>query len=116
MELQNVDRRPRQSGLDHPIVSVDKEADPRDPGRNAGAQPRGNLRRHGARARRIEHKAEVSGAAGARRGHRLLCRQPTNLRGYTHHPLYGGDPVLKGGSPEPKCRPVLQVVPALWRR
>ena len=97
MELQNVDRRRRQSGLDHPIIGVDEEADPRDPGGNAGAQPRGTLRRHGARARRIKNKAEIGGAAGARRRYRLLCRQTTNLRGYAHRPLYGAEPRVKGG-------------------
>ena len=115
MELENVDWRRRQGGLDHPIIGVDEEADPRDSSGNGGAQPRGTLRRHGARARRIEHKAEVGGAAGARRRHRLLCRQPTDLRGYAHRPLYGAEPGLKGGLPEPKCRPVLQAVAALWR-
>ena len=57
MELQNVDWRHSQSGFDHAIIGVDEEADPRDAGGNAGAQPRGTLRRHRARAPRIKHKA-----------------------------------------------------------
>ena len=97
MELQNVDRSRRQSGLDRAIIGVDKEPDPRDPGGNAGAQMRGTLRRHGARARRKKNKADIGGAAGARRRYRLLGRQTTNLYGYAHRPLRGAEPRIKAG-------------------
>src|SRR6202035_715045 len=107
MELEDIDWRRRQGGLDRPIVGIDKEADAHDPGGNIGAQMCGTLRRHGARARGIEHKAEVGSAAGARRHHRLLGRQTTNLCGYAHRPLYGIVASLKGGKTEPKCDLVL---------
>src|ERR1700746_1213570 len=114
-ELQDVDRRDGQSALDHPILGIDEEADARYPRRNGSAKLRGTLRCNGARARRVETKAERGGAAGARRRHRLLCRQTTDLRGYAHRPLYRTEPALKGGLPELKCRPVPEAVPALWR-
>ena len=67
---------------DRAIVGVDKQPDPPHPGRGTAAHnAAARAGRHGARARRVEDKAEIRGAALDRGGDRLLARQPANLGG-----------------------------------
>src|SRR5205085_3772880 len=83
VELQDVERRCRHGGGDRRIIRIDEEPDAPWSGEPPlwyrGAERRRALRRHVARARRVEDEAEEIGAAGDRGDHRLGRREAADL-------------------------------------
>ena len=84
VELQDIERRRFERRRDRGVVGVDKQPDPPHRRRHLGAQRGGARRRHAARARRVEDKAEIRRAALDRRGDRVLARQPADFGGDAH--------------------------------